>query len=170
MPVFVRNATTNDAELLAALNAHVHDLHVAQEPERYKPTERNELVARMGHILVDPATHAWIAEIEGEAVAHLIARELRHEGHVYVHPQHFLLVDQLAVEPAQRRRGIGRRLMTAVAERAAQCGASRVELTVRAHNEAAMAFYAALGFAPRQHLLELALPNEPRSGLGLTER
>ncbi len=159
MTVKIRAAATEDSRLLAILNAHVHDLHVQAEPSRYRPTEFSELVARMDAVLADPSTHAWVAEVDGQAVAHLIAREHRLAAHVYLHPQHTLLVDQLAVDPAHRRRGIGRALMDTVVERAQQRGASRVELTVRAHNEGASAFYAALGYVPSQTLLELGVPS-----------
>ncbi len=52
----------------------------------------------------------------------------------------------LAVTPARRRRGIGRRLLAAWVEQARERGATRVELEVRADNTAARALYHALGF------------------------
>jgi ribosomal protein S18 acetylase RimI-like enzyme len=52
----------------------------------------------------------------------------------------------LAVDPAHRRRGIGRRLITWLEETALTAGAFRIGLELRALNEAARAFYAALGY------------------------
>jgi [ribosomal protein S18]-alanine N-acetyltransferase len=52
----------------------------------------------------------------------------------------------LAVDPAHRRRGIGRRLITWLEETALTAGTFRIGLELRALNAAARAFYAALGY------------------------
>lgn len=52
----------------------------------------------------------------------------------------------LKVEPTARRQGVARALVEAALAQAAELGASQVELDVFAHNERALAFYAALGF------------------------
>jgi ribosomal-protein-alanine N-acetyltransferase len=53
----------------------------------------------------------------------------------------------LAVQPAQRRRGIGRRLVEWLMESAVTAGMASVHLELRADNEAARRFYRALGFS-----------------------
>ena len=53
----------------------------------------------------------------------------------------------LAVQPAQRRRGIGRRLVDWLLESALTAGMASVHLELRADNEAARRFYRALGFS-----------------------
>ncbi|MDD9965651.1 MAG: GNAT family N-acetyltransferase [Myxococcales bacterium] len=68
------------------------------------------------------------------------------------------------VAPKDRRSGVGRRLVEAVLEWAAQAGADRVVLDVIDHNRGAIALYAAMGFkrtgnvgcfpAPREHIRE----------------
>ena len=52
----------------------------------------------------------------------------------------------LAVTPAWRRRGIGRRLMETALESAVLSGAQRVFLEVRESNAGARSFYSRLGF------------------------
>jgi ribosomal protein S18 acetylase RimI-like enzyme len=52
----------------------------------------------------------------------------------------------LAVEPAQRRRGIARRLLTWLEESALTAGTYLIGLELRANNEAAREFYRALGY------------------------
>lgn len=52
----------------------------------------------------------------------------------------------LAVDPAMRRRGIGRRLVVAALERAAAGDAARVFLEVAVDNAAAAALYRGIGF------------------------
>lgn len=53
----------------------------------------------------------------------------------------------LAVQPALRRRGIGRRLVDWLMESAVTAGVASVHLELRADNEAARRFYRALGFS-----------------------
>lgn len=55
-------------------------------------------------------------------------------------------ISTLAVDPAYRRRGIGRRLLRAALERAAAAGAQAVTLEVRVSNAAAIALYRSFGF------------------------
>jgi ribosomal-protein-alanine N-acetyltransferase len=52
----------------------------------------------------------------------------------------------LAVDPAHRRRGIARRLVTWLEETALTAGTYIIGLELRAENEAARAFYAVLGY------------------------
>ena len=53
----------------------------------------------------------------------------------------------LAVQPLQRRRGIGRRMVEWLMESALVAGMASVHLELRADNEAARRFYRALGFS-----------------------
>ncbi|MEB3332034.1 MAG: GNAT family N-acetyltransferase [Synechococcaceae cyanobacterium] len=64
----------------------------------------------------------------------------------------WLIVDELhitlvAVDPARRRRGFGRRVLAALLERAAGRGAARATLEVAVGNGAALALYEGLGFS-----------------------
>lgn len=52
----------------------------------------------------------------------------------------------LAVEPAHRRRGVARRLLTWLEDSALTAGTFTVGLELRARNDVARAFYAALGY------------------------
>jgi ribosomal-protein-alanine N-acetyltransferase len=61
-------------------------------------------------------------------------------------------LDLLAVRPAYRRAGVGRRLIAWLEESALVAGVSIVYLEVRAGNAAARAFYEELGFRRVQRL------------------
>lgn len=52
----------------------------------------------------------------------------------------------IAVDPGQRREGVGRLLLTSLEARLAESGARLMHLEVRASNHAAQRFYAALGY------------------------
>lgn len=57
------------------------------------------------------------------------------------------ILEDMIVASAYRGQGIGRRLVEHVLDRAAKLGNTRVTLLADRHNEAALGFYRALGFA-----------------------
>jgi [ribosomal protein S18]-alanine N-acetyltransferase len=81
--------------------------------------------------------HAWVAEHEGHIVGFLVARVMANEMEIL----------NLAVDSSLRRKRIGRVLLQESLSWAAQNGANRVFLEVRASNTAARQFYEAHGFA-----------------------
>jgi [ribosomal protein S18]-alanine N-acetyltransferase len=87
-------------------------------------------------MLAQGGTRIWVAEEAGEVVAASAARTVADEVEIL----------NLGVAPPWRRRGVGRNLLVAAIERAAQAGARQVFLEVRESNRGARAFYAALGF------------------------
>jgi ribosomal protein S18 acetylase RimI-like enzyme len=56
-------------------------------------------------------------------------------------------INYLAVEPAQQRSGLGRRLMDWAEARLRERACPKINLQIRQGNEAVLAFYAALGYA-----------------------
>src|SRR5690606_13970324 len=91
---------------------------------------------------------ALIAERDGAAVGYVVFRVAAHPGHVFSHPRRWLEVDELGVAADAQRTGCGRALMQAVQRRADELGLDRIELSVRAFNAGAIAFYRAIGFEP----------------------
>jgi [ribosomal protein S18]-alanine N-acetyltransferase len=79
----------------------------------------------------------WVAEHEGHLVGFLVARVMASEVEIL----------NFAVDPNLRRKGIGRALLQESLSWAAQNGASRAFLEVRASNATARRFYEAHGFA-----------------------
>jgi ribosomal-protein-alanine N-acetyltransferase len=89
---------------------------------------------------VQPAwarTEVWVAEENGEVAGIIAARNAGGEGEIL----------NLAVAPARRRNGLGRRLVDTAIAAARAAGAERVYLEVRESNAEARAFYMKLGFA-----------------------
>lgn len=89
----------------------------------------------------NPASEQWVIEAapmgeEAEVVAYSVVWLLGEEVHVA----------NLAVAPRFRRRGLARRLLAHVLERAAEKGLHSATLEVRAGNEAAKALYTGFGF------------------------
>lgn len=55
-------------------------------------------------------------------------------------------INYLAVKPSERRKGYGQQIMMAVEARIKKRGCPKINLQVRAKNQDAIAFYAALGY------------------------
>jgi len=93
--------------------------------------------SRMAALISDPETMALVA-CDGESI-HGFA--VMHFGDVDAH------LALLCVLPAQRQRGIGRRLHEWLIESARVAGIASIRLELRADNSAALSFYRRLGFA-----------------------
>jgi GNAT superfamily N-acetyltransferase len=70
----------------------------------------------------------------------------------------WLGVSLVTVDPAYRRRGLGRAIVGALAEWAAEAGASRAYLQVEERNAAAVAMYAPLGFSTHHAYVTYTAP------------
>lgn len=90
--------------------------------------------AAIAALLATPGTAALISGRDGMAMLRVAGDEAE--------------ILTLAVRPAARRRGIGRGLLAAALQAAAEAGAARLLLEVAEANPAARSLYAAAGFAP----------------------
>ena len=118
----VEQAVVADAELLAKL-------HAGSFSDRWSASFIAKLIALPGSV-------ALIAREEDATCGFILARVAADEAEILT----------LAVDPAWRRRGLGRALIMAAAERARDGGARTMFLEVETGNDAARALYAASGF------------------------
>jgi len=89
-------------------------------------------------LLADPARRAWVAEAPPGRVAAFIAVAC---------PADEVEIEQFAVAPEARRKGIGAALLAHVLAWGRERGAAVCHLEVRARNRAARHLYARFGFA-----------------------
>jgi ribosomal-protein-alanine N-acetyltransferase len=92
--------------------------------------------ARVQHFIGGPDSSVVVARRE----RHLAAFAIMHFGDDVAH------LNLLAVSPAHRRQGLGRRLMGWLTSTAIEAGVFRINLELRTHNEPARVFYESLGF------------------------
>lgn len=129
--VVVRRARFADAPALARL---LTELGYPQEAEQ----AQTQLAAWAG----DPRGTVLIAECDGSPAGLVAAYATRRMER----PGSFARVVALAVDPARRRAGLGRRLLTAVESWGAELGCHDIEITSSRHRKDAHAFYRSLGF------------------------
>lgn len=127
------------------------------EPARLNDAPR---LAAMSRALVESGLRpAWGAERIGWHVRHpesmvLTARSDRTIAGFAImrYADEIAHLNLLAVDPAHRRRGIARRLVTWLEETALTAGTFIVRLELRAQNSAAQDFYRALGYREVGHV------------------
>lgn len=142
----VRRATQGDLDAVARLVTALGDQHVAFDPRRFQFPEpprpahaaffREQIASHEARVLV-----AWVddhvvgyAFVRREPASLLDARD----ESVWLH--------DLYVEPSHRATGLGRALMAAAWDAAAELGASRLYIVVAAANAAALRLFARHGF------------------------
>jgi GNAT superfamily N-acetyltransferase len=151
----IRRATVADAELLAKLNGFVHDVHVAERPDQFKPTEPAELTHWFRERLGQATTLAWIAEESGRPVAFALAMHHRRAATPFAPPRDWFEVDQVAVDPEYRRRGIGRQLLEIAIVAARDLRIPEVEVTSWSFNDDMHRLLRQVGFEPKLTRFEL---------------
>jgi ribosomal protein S18 acetylase RimI-like enzyme len=96
----------------------------------------NDPRADLERALAGPSSTVLTGTLDGSLVATAIVGHDGHRGWVYY----------LAVAPSARGRGHGRAMMEAAERWLAERGVPKLNLMVRANNEAVIGFYAALGY------------------------
>jgi ribosomal protein S18 acetylase RimI-like enzyme len=145
-PVLIREAIPADYDRVVALLAEVDALHAEHAPWMFRtpPSEprSRQFFADQLRSLESTLLVADAEELVG--VATVVLRSAPEFG-VFV-PQHWGVLDNLAVGRRWRRRGVGRALTLAAEAWALQRGAQWLELVVYDFNTEARAFYEALGY------------------------
>ncbi len=126
-PISIRDLRTGDIDQIVRIAGALVDA------PHWPPSAYATILGPAGA----PRRVAFVAQmapgqIAGFAVASLIPPEAE--------------LETIAVDPCQQRRGIGRRLLLAVAEESARQGCKSLFLEVRASNMPAQALYRAAGF------------------------
>lgn len=132
----IRRLGPGDEKVLAVLAADEADFDLEERGGPREPVTGADAAA----YLTDPNVLHWVAEQEGVVVGHLLAYlERRRAGH----PRQVLLYE-IGVREAHRRRGIGTALVEAM--RTWMTENDVAEAWVPADSGDAEAFYAACGF------------------------
>ena len=95
----------------------------------------------------NPMFEIWVAQEKGNAP--LVAHAIVTKGYDVRRGCPTLVLCELYVAPQQRRTGLARKMMSAVARRAREMGARDLAITTGVENEVAQRFFAAIGAQPR---------------------
>ncbi len=142
--VNVREASADDAEGVYALACELADVTGDEHP--FLETVR----ARMMELLDSRHAGVLVAEDGGEGIVGAVSFWVKPD---LAHGDTVAEVPMLAVSEESRRGGVGQALMDGVRERAAEMGASIIELVTSPANVAARDFYRSLGFVETDHIV-----------------
>lgn len=161
MGISIRYAEQQDASSVLSLMEEVHSLHHQNRPDMYKPFDQSSAAVHYRLSVDDPAHIYLLAEEDGQPLgyAHILIRERK--GSVTMTDRCSFLIEEICVQAAHRRKGIGRALLTEIQRLADIKGAAEIVLCVWAFNEDALAFYQKAGFRLQSSMLEL-LTDTPR--------
>jgi ribosomal-protein-alanine N-acetyltransferase len=126
--VELRLASVGEAPALAAMSRDLVELGLGW----------SWVPSRIARHVRDPDSVVLLAGDGARVAAFAIMRFAAEDAHL----------DLLAVKPAYRRAGVGRRLIAWLEQSALVAGISVIYLEVRAGNEGARAFYEELGYRP----------------------
>jgi ribosomal protein S18 acetylase RimI-like enzyme len=157
--VQIRRATPDDGVILAQLNRFVHDLHVDARPDTFRLAHAaDELAPHFVAFLAREGAMAYIAESsENGPVGYVTAAIQNRSADVLMHPQRFVYVNHIAVDPRAARMGVGSALVESVRAAALEAGCASLFTDVWDFNTKALAFFEGQGFGRTQHRLEQRL-------------
>lgn len=134
------------------LKKQIHDLHVQGRPDLFQPQVHE---AALTDFFDSERMRLLLAEKDGTAVGYVLMQTVCREANPYMKERRYLHVEEFCVAQAYRHGGIGRLLMNAVRQYAAEAGCPRIELDVWAFNEDAKQFYEAVGMKPFRVYMEM---------------
>ena len=159
--ITIRPARRGDDEAaLAEIAAVVQQLHFAARPDIFKPVDPSALEAWFRSALKRPRPGITLAQLSGAAVGYAISIDAGREDSAFAHPRRWREVDQLAVLPGYRRRGVARALIADAAASARAAGFPALELNTWAFNEVARTTFRRLGFIERNMRHELVVDRQ----------
>lgn len=156
----IRFAKPEDVSQILVLLRQIGTLHHKQRPDYFRKNAQKYGVSQILSMLDQCDSPIFVAA-EGDRVlgyAFCAVREFPRDPVVESHTE--LRLEDLCVDEAVRRQGVGRALFDGVVRYAKMRDFHSVTLNVWDCNENAKKFYAAMGLLPRNICMELRLEKE----------
>lgn len=143
----IRSAVVAEYERLSVLWKGVEYLHHQAFPHIFRePDEVWPIRAAVESLIVGPDSTILIAETNNEIAGFVTLQVHQVKQTSRMRERRFVIIENMSVDPLLRRRGIGRALLRAAEDWAAQRGIADLQLFVWEFNDAAMRFYESEGF------------------------
>lgn len=159
----IRPVEPRDETAIARLWTMLTEQHIALDPRL--PGATNGAAARYARRLIerrsDPATMALVAEVEGETVGYVLGAVIDLHPDLFQHVDAGFVAD-IFIDPAYRRRGLGRELVATLNEWFRRKGVQQVEWQVAARNPEGIRFWEAIGGEPLMIRMRLDLGADTR--------
>lgn len=153
----ISKAVLGDAAAIGRLHAIVHNLHVDHLAWYFKGVDVHHLAEVARATLQQPDTYTIVARVDGEIVGYAVGVLHDIPESLFAHECKHLYLDQIAVDPAFRRKGIGRELVKALLNYARREGLEQVALDTWEFNEGARSFFLSMGFKRQMQRLAMSV-------------
>lgn len=159
----VRRAMREELARVNALREEVNALHAAGRPDIFRAdfceALREHVYEKFDSADADVIVALCGGTVAGFAIVEYIARP----ASPYNRARRYYHIEEIGVDAAFRRRGVGRALTDFFRAEAERLGFDRMELDVWEFNADALAFYDAVGFTCYRRFLELPVASCARS-------
>ena len=132
---------TKDYALIATLNQHVHDVHVEQYPEHFKPYNYDEIMPFYKNIIDKEEYIFLLIQDEHEPVGYAWIELKNYIENPFKLARKFVYVHQISISSHVRSKGYGSMLMAEIEAIAKANGITTIELDYWVKNEGAKRFY-----------------------------
>jgi ribosomal protein S18 acetylase RimI-like enzyme len=147
MKTLIRKATANDYDSLLELFDEIDIYHRVNLPEVFQkpngPAREKEYYLRL---IADENAGVFVAETDGKLAGYVHVLTKDTADFPVIIPQHYAVIDGIAVRSELQQHGVGKMLMDKAQEWAAANGAAFIELNVYEFNKNAISFYERLGY------------------------
>jgi ribosomal protein S18 acetylase RimI-like enzyme len=151
----VRVADPADAVVLADLDRDAQEEHHQRVPEWFAAPGDPDVADLLRRWLARDGAVGFVAELDDRTAGYALAVVHHRPATPAVPESHWIDLDQIAVAPHARRRGVARALCQSVIDHAREQGLDAVQLNVWAFNPEAQALFTSMGFEPRSMRLVL---------------
>ena len=136
------------------------EIHARALPRIFKKTDLRRMAEHLASEQAGGSGLLLVAEEQGKLVGFIRLKIERTPDNPLLQPRRYAKINDLGVSATHRRRGVGKMLMRAAEQWAAEQGMDEIELNVWEFNRAALAFYQSLGFetARRTMLKKISRP------------
>lgn len=148
---------TTDLDTLARLNRYVHEPHVAQQPDFFKPYDFATVRAFFAKMVGKDQHQFLIAELDGEAIGYVWIEYLRRPESAFNFANTKVRVHHLCIVDDKQHQGFGRQLLLEVERRALAQGIHKIDLDYWMSNDGVDVFYERLGFEKMRQVVAKSL-------------
>ena len=156
----VRFATEQDLDRVNELRKQVNDIHTQGRPDIFRAGFSKELQEFARQLLKGENSDIIVAERDGVICGMACVDYVNKPESPYSLARSYYHVQEIAVDEAFRRQGVGQELMTFMKQHARKKNLPKIELDMWSFNESAGEFYEAAGFLETRRWLELSVENE----------
>ena len=153
----VHFAKESELERVNELRRQVNDIHVQGRPQTFKPGFPKELQDHIKTIWNDPEQRILVCERDGIVCGFAVLHHVIRPETPFMFERNELDIDELCVDQANRRSGVGTELFSSIRSYAQENGFSRIELNMWEFNRDALEFYESIGFKTYRRYLEMSV-------------